>query len=335
MVKFLLGFLGNGDINMEHIFYRKNLICAIAKEQSFSKAAQKLFIAQSSLSLMVKNLEESLGVSLFDRSCMPIQLTEAGRVYIKAAEQIQEIEAAYEEYIHALTNLDIGSLRIGSNQLLSTLVLPQYISRFIQAYPKIHLSFMDANSTTLENAISSGTLDLIVDNRILASEVFEQIHLATEHLLLAVPAAFAENEACKPYRLIYQDILQNRHTEQGKPVPLSFFSSAPFILMNRDNDIRKQTNAIFQEMHFSPQVLFEMDRLTSLYTYVAQGTAATVVSDTLVRNIQNTTQDQIVYYMLPTKYNTRSIYASYKRNKHCTPAMSALIEILKELPQTP
>ena len=104
---------------MENLFHRKNLIYTIAKEQSFSKAAQKLFIAQPSLSLMVKNLEEELGTPLFDRSCKPIRLTEAGQQYIQAAEQIQGIERAYEEYILALNNLGTGSLRIGSNQLLS------------------------------------------------------------------------------------------------------------------------------------------------------------------------------------------------------------------------
>ena len=71
---------------MENIFHRKHLITTIAKEQSFSKAAQKLFIAQPSLSLMVKSLEADLGTPLFDRSSKPIRLTEAGQEYVRAAE---------------------------------------------------------------------------------------------------------------------------------------------------------------------------------------------------------------------------------------------------------
>lgn len=316
---------------MDSIFHRKELINTIAKEQSFSKAAQKLFIAQPSLSLMVKNLEEELGVPLFDRSCKPIQLTEAGREYIRAAEQIMEIERTYKEYILAMNNLETGSLRIGSNQLLSSLVLPKYISHFIHTYPNIQLTLMDANSTSLENAISTGSLDIIIDNAVLPSDIFEQKYLTTEHLLLAVPASFSENEVHKEYALTYQDILHNRHSNLSNPVPLDGFSRTPFILMNRDNDIRKQTNAIFQEMHFSPKVLFEMDRLTSLYSYVEQGTAATLVSDTLVRNIRGTMQENIVFYMLPTRYHKRNIYASYKRNKYCTKAMATLIENLGNL----
>lgn len=314
---------------MENIFQKKNLIYTIAKEQSFSKASKKLFIAQPSLSLMVKNLEEELGVPLFDRSCKPIQLTEAGEEYIRATEQIKGIERAYKEYIRMLNNLDTGSLRIGSNQLLSTLVLPKYISRFLQTYPNIQLTLMDANSTSLENAITNGVLDIVIDNSVLPEYLFTQKHLATEHLLLAVPAAFEENAAYSSHSLSYQDILEGKHTRQWDAVPLKAFSQTPFILMNRDNDIRKQSNAIFQQTGFNPKILFEMDRLTSLYTYVEQGVAATLVSDTLIKNIRGVAQEHIVFYVLPTSFNKRNIYISYKRSKFCTKAMTTLIDCLE------
>ena len=316
---------------MENIFHKKLLIHTIAKEQSFSKAAQKLFIAQPSLSLMVKHLEEELGTPLFDRSCKPIRLTEAGQAYVHAAEQIIEIERAYKEYILSLNNLETGTLRIGSNQLLSSLVLPKHISAFMQAYPKIQLTLLDANSTSLENEITNGSLDVVIDNSELPGELFEQKYLASEYLLLAVPAAFPENEVCKNFGLSYEDILQNRHAVNPPPVPLEHFANTPFILMNRNNDTRKQTNAIFQAANFTPKVLLEMDRLTNLYSYVEHGTAASLVSDTLVRNIRGVDQSNIVFYPLPTHYNRRNIYAYYKKNKYCTKAMIALIESLGNL----
>lgn len=316
---------------MENIFHRKDLIYTIAKEQSFSKAAQKLFIAQPSLSLMVKNLEQELGTPLFDRSCKPIRLTEAGQQYLLATEQIRGIERAYSEYMLALNNLETGSLRIGSNQLLSSLVLPKYISSFVQAYPKVKLSLIDANSTALENEITNGTLDIVIDNSELPTDLFERKLLTSEQLLLAVPADFAENEACKEYALSYMDIVQNRHISDMPAVPIDAFAGTPFILMNRNNDTRKQTNAIFQEMGFVPKVLFEMDRLVTLYSYVEQGTAASLVSDTLVRNIRGLDQSKIVFYILPTRHRKRNIYAYYKRNKFCTKAMTTFMESLNEM----
>ena len=140
---------------MEDLFAKKDLIYCIYQEKSFSKAAQKLFISQPSLSLMVKKLEAQIGAPLFDRSSKPISLTSAGQEYIRAAEQIREIETAFENYILALKNLETGTLAVGGNQLLSSLMLPWYISRFLQAYPKIELSLVEANSTQLENEIKT------------------------------------------------------------------------------------------------------------------------------------------------------------------------------------
>lgn len=316
---------------MENIFQKKDLIYTIAQEQSFSKAAQKLFVAQPSLSLMVKNLEESLGTPLFDRSCKPIRLTEAGKEYIRAAEQIRGIEHAYKEYILSLSNLESGSISIGSNQLLSTLVLPKFIAQFMRDHPKVQLSLTDANSTSLENEISNGTLDLVIDNYKLPEDIFEQKLLTSEHLLLAVPKTFAENSLCSGDQLTYKDILDGRHTQEAAPASLDTFQATPFILMNRDNDIRKQANAIFQEVNFNPEVLFEMDRLTTLYSYVEQGTAASLVSDTLVRNIRGVDPRNIIFYALPTSHRKRNIYVSYKRNKFCTKAMSTFMDGLQAL----
>jgi DNA-binding transcriptional LysR family regulator len=316
---------------MENVFQKKEIIYCIAKERSFSKAAQKLFIAQPSLSMLVRKLEEELGVPLFDRSSKPIRLTEAGEAYIRATEQIRQTEQDFAAYIAALNNMETGTLYIGSNQLLSSLVLPRYISAFMQKYPNIHLSLMDANSTQLENAITDGALDIVIDNSLLPNEQFLQRYLATEYLLLAVPAHFPENEACREYGLTYTDILENRHIEKNRPVPLERFSQTPFILMNRDNDIRKQTASIFQQTNFTPKVLMEMDRLLTLYTYVQQGTAASLVSDTLVRHVHGEEQSNIVFYTLPTEFNKRNIYASYKRNKFCSKAVLTLLESLSNL----
>ncbi len=316
---------------MDNLFHRKDLIYTIAKEQSFSKAAQKLFVAQPSLSLMVKTLEEELGTPLFDRSSKPIRLTEAGTEYVRAAERIKEIERAYKEYILALNNLEAGSLRIGSNQLLSSIVLPKYIATFIQAHPKIKLSLMDANSTTLENEISNGALDIVIDNSLLPTDIFDQQLLATEHLLLAVPAGFSANTACRNYGFSFQDILQNKHIETPNPVPFKFFAQVPFILMNRNNDTGKLSNSIFHEAGFTPNVLFEQDRLTTLYSYVEQGVAASLVTDTLVRNIRGVRQESIIFYTLPVPHSHRNIYAYYKKNKFCTKAMTAFIDGLHTL----
>lgn len=317
---------------MDNLFSRKDLIYTIYREKSFSKAAQKLFIAQPSLSLMVKKIEEQIGAPLFDRTCKPIRLTETGREYIAAVEQIERIETSFQNYIRAADALEVGSLSIGSSHMLSALVLPRYITAFQQQYPNIKISLLEANSTTLENALTEGQLDIIISNHLLPEDIFAAKHLATEHLLLAVPADFPENNHAAPYHLTYQDILLQRHLDRKLPtVPLELFQNCPFILMNRNNNTRKLTNSLFQEIDFAPHVLLELDLLVTLYSYIEQGIGASVVSDTMVRNIRGVDNSRIVFYPLPTKHARREIYASYKRNKYFSKAMAKFIENLGNL----
>ncbi len=316
---------------MEDLFIHKDLIYTIYREKSFSRAAQKLFISQPSLSQTVRKLEQRLGIPLFDRSCKPIRLTEAGQVYISAAEQLRQVEASFENYIQALNDVEAGALGIGSNQLLSSLVLPKCIADFTKAHPKIKLTLLDANSTTLQSELIAGNLDLVIDSHIYPAELFDKKKLATERLLLAVPRSLLPEGISEASALSYEDIINGGHLSGRRAgVSLDSFSQVPFILMNRNNDMRTQTSAIFQDAGFTPEVLLELDRLVTLYAYIENGTAASVVSDTLVRGLRGTDHSGILFFTLPGKRSHRNIYVSWKRHKFRSKAMDTFMERLPE-----
>lgn len=315
---------------MGSCFNRKELVYTVYQEKSISKAAQKLFVSQPSLSIMIRKIEEEIGLPLFDRTSKPIRMTEAGVEYVKAAEAIMHIEKAFDNYVNAANEMLTGSLTVGGNQLLSSLVLPGYISRFIQSYPAIRLHLEDANSLALENMITSGQLDLVIDNRKLDSEVFEQHLWRTEHLLLAVPAQFACNRAMEDYCLSREDILAGKHLDyKVKPVPLDGFAGVPFVAMTKDNETRRRTDDIFREAGIAPDTILELDRLVTLYNFVEIGTAASVVSDTLVQHIQHH-NGKVVFYRLASSRAQREIYVSYKRNRYYSKAMEAFVKLLFE-----
>ena len=315
---------------MGSCFNRKELIYTVYREKSISKAAQKLFVSQPSLSIMIRKIEEEVGMPLFDRTSKPIRMTEAGMEYVKAAEAIMHIEKAFDNYVNAANEMLTGSLTVGGNQLLSSLVLPGYISRFIQSYPGIRLHLEDANSLALENMITSGRLDLVIDNRKLDSEVFEQHLWRTEHLLLAVPAQFACNRVLKEDCLSEEDVLAGKHLDPKiKPIHLSGFASVPFVTMTKDNETRRRTDEMFREAGIAPNTILELDRLVTLYNFVEMGAAASVVSDTLVQHIQHH-DGKVVFYRLASPNAQREIYVSYKRNRYYSKAMEAFVDLLFE-----
>lgn len=313
---------------MSSCFNRKELIYTVYQEKSISKAAQKLFVSQPSLSIMIRKIEEEIGLPLFDRTSKPIRLTEAGMEYIKAAEAIMHIEKSFDNYVNAANELLTGALTIGGNQLLSSLVLPEYISDFIRRYPNIQLQLEDNNSLALENMITSGQLDLVIDNRKLDEEIFEQRLWRTEQLLLAVPQEFECNRGMEAYQIREEDILSGAYLESMvEPVPLDGFADIPFVSMTKNNDTRRRSDEILKQAGVTPNTILEIDRLVTLYNFIEIGTAASVVSDTLVRSLQHHS-GKVVFYRLDSPDARREIYVSYKRNRYYSRAMQAFIDLV-------
>lgn len=316
---------------MGNYFSRKDLIYTVYQEGSVSKAAQKLFISQPSLSVMIQKIEEEVGVPLFDRTSKPIRLTEAGQEYIKAAEEILHIEKSFQNYLEACQELKTGSLTIGSNQLLSSLVLPRYIGQFLSRYPNIHLNLIDDNSVVLENMAIAGQLDLVLDNHLLDRNMFEQHFWRKEWLLLAVPKSFSCNEGLEKFQLTYEDIVAGKHlTEEKHYAPLSAFGEIPYVAMTRQNETRRRSDEIFHEAGIKPQNILEIDRLVTLYSFVEQGSAASIVSDTLVQYLQSHS-DNVVFYRLNSPHACRELYISYKRNRYYSKAMEAFVSLIQDI----
>ena len=193
------------------MFTNKQYIIAIYEEGSFSKAAQRLYISQPSLSASVKRIEEKISVPLFDRSTTPISLTEAGQEYVRYALEIQEREQDFERYISDYTNLLTGSVRIGGSSLFSSFMVPRMISEFNKKYPNINFEIFEDNTKNLIQKLCLGNLDLIIDNAIINNENINSTVCTTETLLLAVPREFYVNQTLNKFRMTSNDIKDGKH----------------------------------------------------------------------------------------------------------------------------
>ncbi len=313
---------------MSGLFTRKDLVYTVYQEQSISKAAKKLFISQPSLSVMIKKIEDDIGFPLFDRTCKPLRMTEAGVEYIRATEEIMHIEKAFENYANAYKDLETGTLNLGSNQLLSSMVIPDIISEFMKKHPNIQINLIDDNSSVLESAIVSGQLDLVIDNHHYEEEFFENKLITKEHLVMAVPGSFECNKGLEEYAMTDEDIINGVHlTDKVKSLPAGALNDVPFIAMTKENETRHAADDILKELRTRPNTILEIDRLVTLYRFVIMGTAASIVSDTMIRHTRQ--RGDVVFYRLDSKRAARGIYISYKKNKYYSKAMEAFVEMVK------
>lgn len=140
----------------------------VAKQKSFSKASQQLFISQPAISKHIKNLEEQYATRLFERKGMGIELTDAGKLLL---EKITEVKVIQEETEFELSNMkDLlqvkGTLKLGASTTVALYILPKVLSAFHNRYPQIIINLLNRNTEIVLQALLNEEINLgIVEGR--------------------------------------------------------------------------------------------------------------------------------------------------------------------------
>lgn len=137
-----------------------NYLIAIAEEKSISKAAERLYMAQSSLSQFLQTLESSLGSPLFVRTSRGVRPTEAGNIMVKYAYATLSEYHRTQDEIQDLKELKSGSVILGISGFRGSYLLPPVLNAFKMDYPGIRVQIVEKNSMALEQMLLSGEIDV-------------------------------------------------------------------------------------------------------------------------------------------------------------------------------
>lgn len=308
------------------MFQGMDYVYKVYKEKSFSKAAEKLFISQPSLSSTVKRVEEKLGYPIFDRSTKPLGLTEIGKVYIKTVEEIMAIENSFSNYINNWESLKTGKLVLGGSNLFSSLVFPGLMSKFAQLYPQVDIVLKEERSVVLAKLLQDGDIDIMLDYGVLDEIFFDKKHYKKEHLLLAVPKRLEINQKMEKYQISKDDIKTLKYLEESVPVvPLEAFAQESFILMKPENSTRKRAMKMCRSFGFVPKTVLELDQQMTSYNVTSTGLGISFLGDTLVRKVPE--NQNIVYYKLPLELGERDLYFTWKRGRYMSRAMEEFLKM--------
>lgn len=213
-----------------HMTREMRYILSVYEHQSFSRAAESLYISQPSLSAIVKKEEKRLGQLLFDRSTNPISLTPAGEYYIHAAQKIRDIETGIDNCFNDLNSLSTGHLSLGAGPFLCSFFLPNLIHEFNQKYPGISFEIHEAiNHGMFERWFEKHSIDfaLLVN----PCEGTTSVPVLKEHLILAVNKDRSINRSLEDCQLSYADIRSGKHRSPSCPcINLKSFEKEDFIL---------------------------------------------------------------------------------------------------------
>lgn len=139
-----------------------HLLKAIVEAGSTSKAAEKLFMSQPTLSKRVARLEQQLKTQLFHRSSTGMKPTEIANYLIHQGQHIQSQLSAICRHVELLSNLEGGSLHIGVSPVVEQLLFPQVLLDFIAETTNVEISFKVEVPEKLQQAVIAGELDIAV-----------------------------------------------------------------------------------------------------------------------------------------------------------------------------
>lgn len=139
---------------------RLQVFHAVAKCGSFTRAAESLFMSQPAVTFQIKQLEEQLNCSLFERHHFNNSLTPNGEVVFHYVEKILALTEEMENRIAELTGRMGGVLRIGACSTLGDYVLPKVLGEFNEQYPQVQLHLVVGNSECIQARIAEGALDI-------------------------------------------------------------------------------------------------------------------------------------------------------------------------------
>ena len=310
------------------LFEYAEYIYAVYKERSFSKAADKLFITQPSLSITIKKAEAALGMPVFNRSTVPVSLTPFGVEYIQAVEQLRLVERSLRESVEKSASLQSGSLAVGSSNLSEDFFVTRQIAAFHRRCPQIDLTVRRLNTLQSKHQLDAGELDFVITSRPFDEKKYAQRVCYREQLLLAVPEGFAVNESLAPYRLKQDELGKTVFTlPRERRVRLNQCGRIPFVLLSNENYLRENTDMMFRECGVSPRIVLEMEQSAASLNFARLGLGATILSNLLV---ENDPRPGLCYYAIDSTWAEREAFLTSRRGVWFTYAMRKFEQMLMQ-----
>jgi LysR family cyn operon transcriptional activator len=288
---------------LRHIRY----FLAVAEHGNFTRAAEALHVSQPALSQQVRQLEETLGVLLFDRSGRGIHLTDAGYAYGEYVRRALRDLDAGQQAIHDVRDLSRGRLRLANTPTFTEYLVAPLIERFGSRYPGIAVT---ANEMTLDQivaALGDDRIDLGIAFTNVRSAEIECHPLFDERLTLVVGR-------------------NHRFVGWGKPLSLPDLENVPLALLSRNFATRTLIDEYFQANGVSPGTMIEADSISTIVKIVRYGRMATILPDAIVRD-----DDALDSVELQPPLPHRTVAMLSRKGAYRSAACAAFAELLHGL----
>ncbi len=240
-----------------------NYIITIAKEKNISKAAAKLFISQSSLSSYLTSLEKEVGTSLFVRQRNGVEITEAGKKYVEAAQKVIKIHD--ELYNEIAVNKEHSTVSIAAASLWGTRLFSDAIPKFRKDHPEATFKLTQTELYYLSTEIDKGDID------------FAFITLEPDANISPSMKILREEEVFLSIPLSHHYVKENPTDIMDSQDLKKFFADDTFILSRVGSANRTVATNLFSSLSFTPASIIETNGIPLTANLVAEGTGVSLI----------------------------------------------------------
>lgn len=292
---------------MEH----RNLVTflRVAELQNFTRAANELGYAQSTVTFHIQTLEEELGVSLFDRIGKKVKLTKAGEYLVNYANEMERIISDMEQ-ISNTVNMVRGNLRIGVVESLLATYMVEALSTYSRDFPEVNIDVVTGSTAGLMELLRSNDVDLIfiMGNRIVD---FDFVRAMIQEAGVSFVASSSHPLAGKE-EISFQEIAADR-----------------LILPEKSSLYRKSMEMIAGMTDCILSPVIQMNNTTSIMRLLETGNGISYLPDYLTREgLEDGSLTRLNVKYEPQKYYIQILY---HRNKWISPQMTEFISLIKKI----
>ena len=292
-------------------------VIAVAEERSFSRAAQRLFISQPSLSHYIKKIEDDLGVQLFDRDSVPLRTTYAGEIFLKSAYEILAIEKQLSQQMYDIANLHSGRLSVGVSPYIASYTMPYILPFFYEKFPNVIVVLQESSLDKLEQMAFKGELDLALTNTVMSEKEFICRRIYSDETVL-----------CVPNKMDVVTLNQDSPKTGFPLVEMSQFQTVPFISMQADQILGRITRTMCASASIQPKIIMESRNFSTAFAMVEAGIGVTILPYLFVRYQNNTKNVQ--YYSIINNEERLDLMAVYRKSSYLSATASEFMNIVEE-----
>lgn len=287
--------------------YQIGYFIEIARQRSFTRAADRLHMAQPALSQQMKNLEAELGTALFNRGRKEVQLTAAGKAFLPRAEGLITQAAAAKAVVSDVAQLRGGKLIIAAIPSVSACLLPEVIHRFSKQHDKVELRLIEDSSERVAASVESGLADIGFLQLPASKAAFTVQAIITEPFIVLVGKAHALARQKEPSVSLRQLAAESFIFYKGRA---------------RDTALESCRKAGFE-----PHIVCESGELGTVSALVAAGLGLAVVPRLAAENLPKS----IRTLAIRDPKMQRQIAAVWQKGSALSPAAAALLKLATAL----